>query len=164
MSHLKQSQLVDSHLLDAHSALLQLSRRARLHKWSFCFFIDLFFPIAGRAQYFLQPDFQWVWAGAGDHKEGHHCYRPRLVLWQPQATGWTAGHRFTGPEQPCSQVRGHSLPPLSQNCCKSYLNFRDIFREPPKQCQRLCLNWSSSILLEWISQKLLHFIWRWYCL
>lgn len=81
------------------------------HKWSFCFFIDLFFPIAGRAQYFLQPDFQWVWAGSGDHQEGHHCDGPGAVLRQSQAAGRAAGHRGAGPEQPSPQVRRPPPPP-----------------------------------------------------
>lgn len=129
------SMSVVSRLLDTPLALLPLSSRARCRiSGAFAFLLISFFPIAGRAQYFLQPDFQWVWAGAGDHQEGHHCYRPRSVLRQPQATGWTAGHRGAGPEQPCSQVRGHILAPLSQNSHKSYLKNRDIFRETPKQC------------------------------
>lgn len=110
MSFIKQS-IVFPCLLSAISlALLPLSSRARcLISGAFAFLFISFFLIAGRAQYFLQPDFQWVWAGAGDHQEGHHCYRPRAVLRQPQATGWTAGHRGAGPEQPCSQVRGHTF-------------------------------------------------------
>lgn len=63
------------------------------------------FPIAGRAQYFLQPEFQRVRAGAGDHSEGHHRHGPRPVLQQLPAAEGAAVLTGTGLKQPLTQVR-----------------------------------------------------------
>lgn len=63
------------------------------------------FLIAGRAQYFLQPEFQRVRAGAGDHPEGDHRHRPRPVLQQPPAADGAADLGRAGLEQPLTQVR-----------------------------------------------------------
>lgn len=61
------------------------------------------FLIAGRAQYFLQPEFQRVRAGAGDHPEGHHRHGPRPVLQQPPAADGAADLGRAGFEQPLTQ-------------------------------------------------------------
>lgn len=93
--------------------LLPSSWAVCLLSGAFAFLLISLFPIAGRAQYFLQPDFQRVRAGAGDHPQSHHCHRPGTLLWQPQAACWSAEHRRAGPEQPRPQVRGHALAHLS---------------------------------------------------
>lgn len=76
---------------------------------AFAFLLISLFPIAGRAQYFLQPDFQRVRAGARDHPQSHHRHRPGTLLRQPQTACWSSVHRSAGPEQPRPQVRGHAL-------------------------------------------------------
>lgn len=68
------------------------------------------FLIAGRAQYFLQPEFQRVRAGAGDNPQGHHRHRPRPVLQQPSAADRAAVLARAGLEQPLTQVRSWWWP------------------------------------------------------
>lgn len=72
---------------------------------AFAFLLISLFLIAGRAQYFLQPDFQRVRAGARDHSKGHHRHRPRPLLQQPPAAVGDADLMCAGFEQPFPQVR-----------------------------------------------------------
>lgn len=69
------------------------------------------FLIAGRAQYFLQPEFQRVRAGAGDNPEGHYRHGPGPVLQQPPAADRAAVLAGAGLEQPLAQVRSRCLAP-----------------------------------------------------
>lgn len=86
-------------------------RDERLISGAFAFLLISLFPIAGRAQYFLQPEFQRVRAGAGDHPEGHHRHGPRPVLQQLPAADGAAVLAGTGLEQPLAQVRSTATRP-----------------------------------------------------
>ena len=83
------------------------------------------FLIAGRAQYFLQPEFQRIRAGVGDHPEGHHCHGPRPVLQQPPAADGAVGLTGAGLEQPLTQVRSTATRTGAQVRSGSYPGLRE---------------------------------------
>lgn len=87
----------------------------RLISGAFAFLLISLFLIAGRAQYFLQPEFQRVRAGVGDHPEGHHRHGPRPVLQQPPAADRAAVLACAGLEQPLTQVRSCRLPSVHRS-------------------------------------------------
>lgn len=101
------------------------------------------FLIAGRAQYFLQPEFQRVRAGAGDHPEGHHRHRPGAVLQQPPAADGAPEHQRTGLQQPLSQV-GAPLAPEQNSGPMGTRKVKKRKSEAYKQrFEPLCMNMMS---------------------